>query len=150
MRFLSTPLLIVILLTTTGLHAQTTKHDLIKHPVIRGMLDEVNRERTRHGLPKLTIDPDLSVNAQQWAQYMHRYSHFQHNPRRAGAEVIGYGYDDPADVVRGWMNSPGHRAILLGRYTHAGFGARWTARSYKYWVGVFTYRRQRTTYKRRL
>ncbi len=53
-------------------------------------------------------------------------------------ETIAAGYPTPAAVVAGWMNSPGHRAILLGNFTEVGierancpsgcqFGSYWTA-----------------------
>ncbi|MHC4662171.1 MAG: CAP domain-containing protein [Planctomycetota bacterium] len=38
-------------------------------------------------------------------------------------ENIAWGYDSPASVMNGWMNSPGHRAnILDSSYSHLGVG----------------------------
>ena len=41
-------------------------------------------------------------------------------PSAAVGEVIGRGYQDAAAVVTGWRNSPGHDAILRGRYVDIG------------------------------
>lgn len=39
---------------------------------------------------------------------------------RAGENIAaGYGY---TSVVQGWIDSPGHRANMLGDYTHIGIG----------------------------
>ena len=44
---------------------------------------------------------------------------------RAVGENLAYGYPDGNAVVRGWMNSPGHRAnILNGGYRQMGLAAR--------------------------
>jgi uncharacterized protein YkwD len=43
-------------------------------------------------------------------------------PSRAIGENIAAGYVTPADTVTGWMNSPGHRAAILGNYTDIGCG----------------------------
>ena len=41
----------------------------------------------------------------------------------AAGENIARGYKTPEGVVRGWMNSEGHRKnILKERYTHIGVG----------------------------
>ena len=38
------------------------------------------------------------------------------------AENVAYGYSSAEDVVRAWLNSPGHRRVIEGQYTHSGFG----------------------------
>ena len=37
------------------------------------------------------------------------------------AENVAYGYN-VTSVVDAWMNSPGHRANILGDFTHIGVG----------------------------
>ncbi|HCF82769.1 MAG TPA: serine protease, partial [Ruminococcaceae bacterium] len=50
-------------------------------------------------------------------------------------ENIAYGYRTPAEVVEGWLNSPGHRAnILTGSFTHIGVGYNENG---NYWVQLF-------------
>ena len=42
---------------------------------------------------------------------------------KAAAENIAMGQRTAAEVVKGWMESPGHRAnIMNGTYTHIGIG----------------------------
>ena len=54
---------------------------------------------------------------------------------RAG-EIIACGQKTPADAVRAWMNSSGHRNIILTRgYNNLGCGYYGAT---KYWVCVFT------------
>jgi uncharacterized protein YkwD len=36
-----------------------------------------------------------------------------YGPARQWAEIVAWGYEGPQSVVLGWMNSKGHRAILL-------------------------------------
>ena len=40
------------------------------------------------------------------------------------------------EAIEGWLNSPGHRDVLLGQWTHVGVGAVSTETSY-YYVVVF-------------
>ena len=58
--------------------------------------------------------------------------------RTCAGENIAAGYGSAADVMEGWMNSPGHRAnILNDSYTHIGIGYQ-TGGSYgKNWVQLF-------------
>jgi len=37
-------------------------------------------------------------------------------------ENIAMGHQTPKQVVRAWMNSSGHRANILGSYSHLGVG----------------------------
>lgn len=58
----------------------------------------------------------------------------------AAGENIAGGQRNPAEVVEGWMNSPGHRAnILSGDFTHMGAGyARNNSSKYqRHWVQLF-------------
>ena len=59
-----------------------------------------------------------------------------------GGEILGVGYTSPAAVVQGWLNSPGHKAIMLNcdlKEVGAGFvydaqdGLGWKY----YWTVVF-------------
>ena len=64
---------------------------------------------------------------------------YQVNYRSAG-ENIAAGYTDAADVMNGWMNSPGHRAnILSDSYDQVGIGYYYDVNApYRYyWVQIF-------------
>jgi len=98
-----------------------------------------NVERARHGLPALTVDARLGAAAQDHSDDMVRRAFFSHdNPDgaqvwdralahgyryRKVAENIAAGQRGAAEVVAGWMDSPGHRAnILDGDLTQIGVG----------------------------
>ena len=62
------------------------------------------------------------------------------------AENIAKGYTSSEDVVKGWMNSSGHKANILGDYTTIGVGAVKTDYGY-FWVQIFgtdTYTKEET------
>ena len=59
-------------------------------------------------------------------------------------EVIAHGKPDsgpnrfrPQAIVKGWMNSPGHRKAILGNYTEVGVGVMITSRGDVFWCAVF-------------
>jgi uncharacterized protein YkwD len=59
-----------------------------------------------------------------------------------GGEIVGAGYQTAADVVTGWLNSSGHRAIMLDcRFRQVGIGYVYEANDTlgwrHYWTGVF-------------
>ena len=57
----------------------------------------------------------------------------------SAAENIGHGYNSPAEVVAGWMNSPKHKAnILSSNYNLLGAGVAMDKSGSLYWVQSFT------------
>lgn len=91
-----------------------------------------NKARKRHSLKRVRRTNCVDRFANRWARTMARRQNLTHqnlrrvmrrcNLRMAG-ENIAYGYRSGRAVVRGWMNSPGHRAnILKGRYRLLGVG----------------------------
>ncbi|MBP8535294.1 CAP domain-containing protein [Streptomyces sp. MK37H] len=113
-----------------------------------------NAERAAARLAPLAPDPRLTAAAQAHSDDMVArdfYSHTGpegHQPwdraRAAGAthrgigENIACGQRSPEEVVRGWMNSPGHRAnILKPDFTHIGVGHATGSRAGTYWTQVF-------------
>ncbi|MBT3155145.1 hypothetical protein HTV45_30445 [Streptomyces sp. CHD11] len=58
--------------------------------------------------------------------------------RRTVGENIACGQRSAAEVVEGWMNSPGHRAnILKAGFTHIGVGFAGGGRAGTYWTQLF-------------
>jgi uncharacterized protein YkwD len=58
---------------------------------------------------------------------------------RTWGENVAYGYADCAAVLRGWMNSPGHKANILNRnFTHIGIGVAKAANGRLYWTMVLS------------
>lgn len=99
-----------------------------------------NLEREQAGLPPLKQNPLLAQAAQAHAEAMASGDFMEHDDPHAGtsavdriaaagyawssaAENIGGGAPSPAEVVQGWMDSPGHRANILNpRYREIGVG----------------------------
>lgn len=109
------------------------------------VLDIVNAKRKAAGVKPLTMDKDLLDCAAKRADELAvLYSHtrpdgstvFEMNNKISG-ENIAVGYADAADVMEGWMNSPGHKAnILNADYTTIGIGCFCIGGIY-YWVQNF-------------
>ncbi|MFF8395125.1 CAP domain-containing protein [Streptomyces sp. NPDC016172] len=118
------------------------------------VIDLTNRERGRAGLPPLSADPLLTTAAQAHSADMVARAFYAHtapdgsqpwdraaaagSTRRSIGENIACGQRSPADVVEGWMNSPGHRAnILKPGFTHIGIGFAGGGRAGMYWTQLF-------------
>ncbi|GGP98678.1 hypothetical protein GCM10010266_22620 [Streptomyces griseomycini] len=118
------------------------------------VVDLTNRERTRAGLPPLSRDPLLTAAAQAHSADMVARDFYSHtapdggkpwdraaaagSARRTIGENIACGQRSAAEVVRGWMNSPGHRAnILKPDFTHIGVGFAGGGRAGTYWTQLF-------------
>lgn len=90
----------------------------------------VNSTRSMAGLPTLSCDGPMVVAARSHSQDMCAQGYFSHTGRdgsqpwdrmrregvqfRAAGENIALGQRDANQVHTGWMNSPGHRANILG------------------------------------
>ncbi|MFI1754035.1 CAP domain-containing protein [Streptomyces sp. NPDC020571] len=113
-----------------------------------------NRERAGAGLPALSADARLTAAAQAHSADMVARDFYSHTDpdggrpwdraaaagaaRRTVGENIACGQRSPADVVEGWMNSPGHRAnILKADFTHIGVGLAGGGRAGTYWTQLF-------------
>jgi len=58
---------------------------------------------------------------------------------RSFGENIAYGYTSPESVVKGWMDSSGHKANILNNgYTNIGVGTAKDAQGRIYWVHMFS------------
>jgi len=93
-----------------------------------------NAERRERGLEPLAQNPNLARSAQYHADFMALRDCFAHRcPKepplaqrahnagyiyRGVAENIAAGSPTPVEVVRGWMDSPGHRANILNPDMH--------------------------------
>lgn len=86
-------------------------------------IELTNAERQRYGLAPLSVNPRLQGNCRSWAGTMARQRRMYHSNMSFSGENVAWGYATPAAVVRGWMNSPGHRAnILTGSFRTIGVG----------------------------
>ncbi|MFH8369871.1 sigma-70 family RNA polymerase sigma factor [Streptomyces sp. NPDC018031] len=101
----------------------------------------VNAERARNGCGPMTLNSRLDTAAQRHSDDMADRGFFDHtNPDGAGpgeritaagyrwstyGENIAAGQRTPEDVIRSWMNSPGHRANILNcSFKEIGIGYR--------------------------
>ncbi|WAU81686.1 CAP domain-containing protein [Streptomyces sp. Qhu-G9] len=113
-----------------------------------------NAERAAAGLPPLAEDPLLTRAAQAHSADMVARAFYSHtspdgsepwhrasaagSTRRTIGENIACGQRSPAEVVRGWMDSPGHRAnILKPAFTHIGVGFAGGGSAGTYWTQLF-------------
>jgi uncharacterized protein YkwD len=98
------------------------------------MLDKINSYRAKHGLPKVRRSKSLTRSAERYSWKMMRSGYFGHAGRihasssyRRLGEILAYtsGLRPKAsDAFRMWLNSGGHRAVIMDRgFRYAGVGA---------------------------
>ena len=110
----------------------------------RAIVRAINRQRSKHGLSALSSSRRLAKAADYHSWEMLDANYFAHESRDGGpfdqrvrrfarhkalgetlAMLGGCGRKAAGRVVRMWMNSPGHRAILLSSsYRRVGIGKR--------------------------
>ncbi|QBP43159.1 CAP domain-containing protein [Paenisporosarcina antarctica] len=103
------------------------------------VLTLTNQERAKSGLKPLAADSKLMNAAREKSTDMRTNNYFSHTSPtfgspfdrmkalgidyRAAAENIAMGQKTASEVVKGWMNSPGHRKnIMNANFTHIGIG----------------------------
>ena len=89
----------------------------------------VNEARWAEGKPGLVRNPALDAVALAWAQQMAASNTMSHNPSYTAqvppgwstvGENVAYGQRSAGQLHQAWMDSPGHRANILGDYTDIG------------------------------
>jgi len=119
----------------------------------RQILELTNAERSKEGLQPLTVQAKLTRAAQSHTANMARQRKLDHVLDGQGPTerltAVGYrgfpwgenvaaGYPDAPAVVRGWMNSPGHRAnILKPAFREIGIGTAIADDGTPYYTQVF-------------
>lgn len=117
------------------------------------VVNRVNAERAKVGLPALQIDDRLMLAAQRHSEDQAFHNHMSHTGSdgsnvstrldrvgyawRGWAENVAYGQRDAATVVTAWMNSAGHRANNLSGNTQVGVGLAYSSNGTPYWTMVF-------------
>jgi len=105
---------------------------------ISDLTSYTNSARAQNGLGALALNGTLNSSAQSKANDMIARNYWSHNTpdgtqpwwffTNAGyqysnaGENLAYGFTDSNSTVNAWMNSPSHRANVLGSYTEVGFG----------------------------
>ncbi len=110
------------------------------------VLKLVNKERKKQGLSALEMDASLLESAMmRGAELGVFFSHTRPNGqvcfsanRKMNAENIAASFASPKQVMEGWMNSPGHRANILGDgFTCIGIGSV-VVDGVRYWAQCFS------------
>lgn len=108
-------------------------------PFRKALLRELNRARARHALPPVRADRRLHDGATAHSRDMARRNYFAHgqwtvrvaaasSSARSIGEVIGRTTagspaSEASRMVRAWLDSPAHRAVLLDRsFRRVGIG----------------------------
>lgn len=114
----------------------------------------VNQERAKQGLPALTNHWELSRVARYKSVDMRDKGYFSHTSPTYGSpftmmqnfgirysaagENIAKGQPTPERVMNDWMNSPGHRSnILSSSFSHIGVGVAKDKAGNYYWTQMF-------------
>ncbi len=130
--------------TPTSPIPQSASTSPITNPLIDEVMRLTNSYRAQYGLQPLTLNIQLSNSAQTHSEDMAMSDFFSHtgsNGSKVGdrtslagyqspyvGENIAAGYVTAEEVVRGWMNSPGHREnILNSSYREMGIGYHYLA-----------------------
>jgi uncharacterized protein YkwD len=123
------------------------------------VVELVNARRRALHLRALTVSAPLTRAAQWKASHMARYHYMKHNDpappvKRTVAtrlaacgyptgtagwgENIAFGFETPADVMRGWLHSPGHKRNIEHRdWTATGVGVATGDNGLVYWAQDF-------------
>lgn len=119
------------------------------------VLQLVNLERGEAGLPPVVVNPALGKVAADFACDMIEDGFFDHHDPADGSgpgeraiaqkyaffaigENLAAGQDSPAEVMRLWMDSPTHQAVILDeRWTEVGIAVRTGGEFGIYWVQEF-------------
>ncbi len=110
----------------------------------------INEYRVSKGLSTIISDQQYaSAYAVEHTKYMidiDRINHDNFGIRSAalkdrGADRVGenvaYGYSTAEGVVNAWLNSPSHKSIIEGKYTHSGFGIITNSQGTYYYTQLF-------------
>lgn len=141
--------------TKTPVKEETpTKENNTNTSVEMEIVNLVNIERQKEGLAPLTFSEELSKVARAKSQDMASKNYFSHTSPtygdpfsmmksfgikyRTAGENIAKGYSSAQSVMRGWMNSSGHRAnILNSSFGKIGVGYV-NINGTTYWTQMFT------------
>lgn len=148
-RLFPVVLLLALALLTPSYAAPAVAAGLPRAAWRAEVLRLVNVQRTGHGLRPVRLGTCLQDRAAQpLAARLSRLGRLQHQDLYAvmrrcptlhsTGENIAMGQRSPAEVMRDWMRSPGHRAnILRPGYTRLGVGVSRSASGTSYWVEDF-------------
>ena len=122
-------------------------------PALDEVVDLHNRERAMEDLPPLKPNLKLFAAAKVQADDMAEHGKMSHDgtdgstpyerierqkyKNRGSGENVAFGQPTPEAVVRAWMNSPGHRRNILGKYGEIGVARATSKDGEIYWCVDF-------------
>jgi len=107
-------------------------------PVDAAMLQAVNAERARVGVPPLVADQRLQTSATTHAWWMAANKVLMHSRTPNVGENIAASQRTVAEVTAAWMASPGHRANMLNpAWRRVGVAGVTSGNGWPYWVQQF-------------
>jgi len=106
------------------------------HAVEIKLVEQTNQQRIAHGLSPLKLDNGLMKSARRHTAWMTNTNSFVHTSDPV-AENIAYGASNSEHAIDMWMNSPGHRANMLGGYRRIGVAAYVAQDGTTYWCQQF-------------
>ena len=147
-------LLILLVVTSSGWAGKGRRRtpNLDPDATVAQLLNLHNLNRAQDGEKPLAINPRLMSAAQDYAEYLARTGKFSHTAEgtpgqresesgykhHASGENIAVGQTSAAAVVKGWMNSEGHRKNILSKnFNEVGFGVAKGKNGRIYWVTDF-------------
>ncbi len=127
------------------------------HTVIASSMESeivrlINQYRAKKNLPALQTNGAIAVAAQKHSNDMaarrvgfghggfdKRIDKLLHGIKGAysGAENVAYGSKTAGDVVKLWINSPGHRKNIKGKYNLTGVGVARSKNGTLYFTQIF-------------
>ncbi|HVK13817.1 MAG TPA: CAP domain-containing protein [Gemmataceae bacterium] len=145
--------LVVLLLIPALAVAQPKAKEFKLSEDEQGVLDATNAERKAEGLPPLKPNPKLFAAARAHSENMAKQSKLDHvldektpadRVKAAGyafrmvGENVEHNAPTPAEAVKDWMNSPGHKANILNKdFTEIGIAVARNDKGEPYWTQVF-------------
>ena len=97
-----------------------------------------NAERIRKGKTALIVQHKIMVTSRESSRLMQQRNNLVHGLTSGwSGENIAMGYSSPAQVVQGWINSPGHYANMMGSFKYIGVGDTSGQGSSPYWTQQF-------------
>ncbi len=156
------PLVIILLLSCSGSKpvakpvaaaSPATISANVAPGIENDILNLINQYRQKKGLPALQSNFVVTSEARRHTMQMAtRRVPFGHNGMAARArfiktklpgvnavaENVAYGNQTAEGVVSGWLNSPGHKKNIEGRYRLTGIGVARDVKSRLYFTQIFT------------
>ncbi|MEA5581596.1 CAP domain-containing protein [Nodularia harveyana UHCC-0300] len=132
--------------------AATLSNIIETNALEKSIFDDINRYRSAHNLPKLTLNAEITqqarIHSQNMANGIVPFSHegFEQRvtaiplPYNNASEnlALNKGYSNPAsEAINGWLESPGHLHNIQGNFDLTGIGVATNQQGEVYLTQIF-------------